>query len=151
MLSGEVTVTLACCCAVRPSGSRAVTVRVARPAATAVIVTVEPDTENLAIAESDEAAAYVSASPSGSAKCREAFNSAVASASTSRSSMVPTASGARLGTVATKVCVAESPSGSEAVTVTVVVPLATAVTVTAPLNLPDRDAVATPGLDDVAV
>ena len=57
------------------------------------------------------------------------------------------ASGARFGTVAWNVCVAASPPGSVAVTVTVAVPLATAATVTA---LPATETVATAGSEGVA-
>ena len=61
--------------------------------------------------------------------------------------IVPTAIGARLGTVTTKLCSAESPSVSVAVTVTVTVPFATALAVTMP---PDTETLATAGRDDVA-
>ena len=57
------------------------------------------------------------------------------------------ASGVRFGTVTSKVCCAEAPSGSRAVTVMVAVPWATASTVT---TLPDTDTVATPVRDERA-
>ena len=61
--------------------------------------------------------------------------------------IVPTGSGERLGTVDQKVCVAAKPPGSVAVTLRVVVPLVTAVTLT---MLPAIETVATAGFDDVA-
>ena len=63
------------------------------------------------------------------------------------SEIVPTAVGARLGTVTAMVCWAVR-LPSLAVTVTVAVPFATGVILTVP---PDTLAVATPVLDDMAV
>ena len=62
------TVTPNSCMAARPSVSVAVTVTVASPLATAVIVTVLSDTVTLATLVSDVAASWASASPSGSLK-----------------------------------------------------------------------------------
>ena len=62
--------------------------------------------------------------------------------------MLPLASGARLGTVTRKLCVADALPGSVAVTVTVTMPALTAATVTVP---PEADTVATPGSDDQAL
>ena len=63
----------------------------------------------------------------------------------SRSSMVPTAVGARFGTTTRKLCCAMRPPGSLAIIVTTAVPGDTAVTVTV---LPVPATVATPGSDD---
>ena len=66
--SAFLTATWKLCWAERPSRSRAVTVMVAIPLATAVTVTVLPDIDAVALAGPEEAAAYVSSSPSGSSK-----------------------------------------------------------------------------------
>ena len=64
------------------------------------------------------------------------------------SSMVPTASGPRLGTLASNACRADRPPGSVAVTATVAVPRETPRTVTPP---PPTAAATMPGSADVAV
>ena len=62
------TVTSALCVAVRPSGSVAVTVTVAVPAATAATVRLLPDRATDTTASSDDVAVYVRVPPSGSRK-----------------------------------------------------------------------------------
>ena len=123
---GRSTVTVTICEADRPPGSRAVTVKVELPAATAPMVIVLPDTETAATAGFDDVAAYSSASPSGSLKYDAAFTVAVSPAAMVRAGIVPTACGARLGrcTVTVMLCEADRPPGSRAVTVTVALPAA---------------------------
>ena len=142
------TVTARFCVAEAPCGSFAVTVTVAVPALTAVTVSVPEETDTLATPDADDDAENVRASSSGSVKYGEMSTVAVLSACTVCAGMLPLASGARLGTVTRKPCVANAPPGSVAVTVTVTMPALTAATVTA---LPETDTVATPGSDDEAL
>ena len=62
--------------------------------------------------------------------------------------MVPVGSGARLGTVTSKLCSAEAPPGSVAVTVTVAMPALTAVTA---IRAPETATVATSWSDEEAL
>ena len=121
---------------------------VALPPATPVTVTTLPDTSAVARVGSDEVAAWSSASPSGSEKWSSISTSNDLPASTARSLIVPTATGAWFGTVTEKLCATSSPPGSRAVTVTVVLPTAIPVTVTI---LPDTAAVARVVSDETAV
>lgn len=73
--------------------------------------------------------------------------STVVSSLISGSSISPTASGARFGTVAVNVCFAQRPPGSVAVTVTVAVPALTPVTWTAASEMDT----CTPECDETAV
>ena len=89
-----------------------------------------PATTTVARVESDEAAEYSSTSRSGSVKYSETSSATTLSTCTSMSAIMPTAPGARFGTVTPKLCSADSPPGSTAVTVTVALPTARPVTVT---------------------
>ena len=95
----------------------------------------------------DEVASYVSSSPSGSVKYGETSRDTELFSSTTMSPISPTASGAWLGTVTSKVCVAVNSSGSRAVTVTIALPPATPLTAT---TLPDTDTATRDAFDDVA-
>ena len=90
----------------------------------------------------------MSASPSGSEKCPEASTPAASPTSTSTSGTGSPATGARFGTVTSKLDSADRPSGSVAVTVSVALPCDTASTLTV---LPDTETRATPVSDDLAV
>ena len=116
--------------------------------ATPVTVSALPDTATAARVESDEAARYSSESRSGSMKYGTTSTVRTLSTSSSRSSIMLTASGARFGTVTAKLCVAVRPSGSRAVTVIEVWPAATPVTVS---MLPDTVAAAIAGSVETAV
>ena len=72
----------------------------------------------------------MSTSPSGSLKNGATSMAAESPTSTVCADIVPSTTGARLGTVTEKLCVADSPPGSVAMIATVVLPLATATTVT---------------------
>ena len=96
---------------------------------------------------SDEAARYSSESRSGSMKYGTTSTVRTLSTSSSRSSIMLTASGARFGTVTAKLCSAARPPGSRTVTVTIVLPTAIPVTVTA---LSDTATVARVVSDEVA-
>ena len=119
-----------------PSGSRAVTVTMALPTATPVAVTRLPETVTVTGVVSDAAAEYSSSSPSGSAKLDAASTTTTPSTYTSTSAITATTSGGRFGTVTSKLCSANRPPGSCAVTVTVAFPFATPDTVTV---LPDTE------------
>ncbi len=146
---GSDTVTRTCWVALRPPGSRAVTVIVALPARAPVIVTVEPDTDARATLELEEVAEYVSASPSGSLKYCDTLTLVLLPTWTVCAGTDPTERGARFdrGTVTAIRCVAVSPPGSRAVTVIVALPAASPVIVTVE---PDADARATPEPEAVA-
>ena len=141
------TVAWKACWADSPPGSLAVTVMVAVPPETPVIVRLAPDTATVATSGSDDSAAYVSASPSGSLKCPARSSVTEAPARTDWPGMLSAATGARFGTVASKACCAESPPGSLAVTVTAAVPPETPVTVRL---APDTATVATSGSEEAA-
>ena len=83
---------------------------------------------------SDETAPNSRSSPSGSENCPATSTSDTPPTATSRSPISPTASGARFGTVTAKLCRAERPPPSVAVTVTAAAPDATPATVR---TLPD--------------
>ena len=70
---GVATVTAIDCVALRPAGSRAVTLTVADPAATGASVSVLPKTEALTTPVRLERAVYVRESPSGSVKYGATF------------------------------------------------------------------------------
>ena len=148
------TVTAIDCVALRPPGSRAVTVTVAVPAATGASVAVLPETETLTMLVRLERAVYVSRSPSGSVKYRATFTDAALPPTVSVCAGIePMARGGWLvppssSTVTAMVCVALAPSGSRAVTVTVAVPAVTGASVTV---LPDTEALTTPALLERAV
>ena len=96
-------------------------------------------------------AANVSASPSGSLKNGVTSTRTVSpTVAVCAGATGTAATGARLGSVTVTLALAavESPAASRAVTVTVVVPAATAVMVRL---APDTAAPATPGLDEIAV
>ena len=101
-----------------------------------------PDTVTVTRVVSDETAARSRSSPSGSAKYAATSSSATLSTLISRSPISPTASGARFGTVTAKLCWADRPPPSMAVTVTAAAPAATPAMVR---TLPDTvtDAVVT--------
>ena len=120
---------------------------VAEPVASAATATIEPDTETKATEGSDDDAPKVSASPSGSVKRGAASSVAVSPTCTVRSGIEPSGSGARLGTMVSKVWVAVSPAGSEAETVIVAEPVASAATATVE---PEIETDATEGFDDDA-
>ena len=80
-------------------------------------------------------------------KLPDTLTVAVSPPATVRGAIVPTARGARFGTVTFATAVAWRPPGSRAVIVIEALPGDTAVTVT---ELPAADAVATDGFDDVA-
>ena len=133
------TVTAKRCSAVSPSSSVAVTVTSTSPLASAVTTTALPVTSADTNALSDTAAAYESESPSGSVKKGETSNVSAWSTSMIRAAIESTGTGGRLGTVTTKLWVAERPPGSVAVTVTTTSPFATAAMVnTAPSTLAAR-------------
>ena len=123
---------------------------VAEPAAIGVIETTLPSTVTAATMVSLDAAEKARESPSGSEKLSATSTETASPLATSVwSAIVPSAIGAWLAasTVTSMLCVAESPSGSVAVTVTVVLPAATGEIVTA---LPLTEAVATPASLDEA-
>ena len=91
------TVTANVCDAVRPPGSRAVTVTAAVPPDTPVTVTAEPATAAVATPGAEETAEYASASPSGSPKCSEASTVCASPASTVTVPIAGPAAGARFG------------------------------------------------------
>ena len=143
----------------RPSGSLAVTVTSVAPTASASAATTLPSTDTETTDEFPLVAAKVSASPSGSLKNGAASTRTVsptvavcagATGTAAPGATGTAATGARLGSVTVTLALAavESPAGSRAVAVTVVVPAATAAMVRL---APDTDAVATPGLDEIAV
>ena len=120
--------------AVAPSGSVAVIVATASPAATAVIVTVVPSRATSATASFELDAAYVSSSPSGSEKNPATSTVDVPPTSRVRAAIEPTAVGGLFvtlprPTVTEKPCAAAAPSGSRAVIVRTAVPSATPVIV----------------------
>ena len=131
------------CCALPPAFV-AVTVTVALPSATALMVTLAPSTATVATVVSGECAAYVSPSPS---KWPEAVMVRALPTASVTASMAPTAAGADGVTVTVKLCPALPPA-FVAVTVTVASPAATAVTVTL---APSTATVATAVSDDSAV
>ena len=126
------TVTAKLCRAERPPPSVAVTVTSAVPDATPATVKTLPDTATLTRVVSDDAAPNSRSSPSGSEKCPATSTSDTPPTATSRSPISPTASGARFGTVTAKLCWAERPPPSVAVTVTSAAPDATPATVKTP-------------------
>ena len=123
---------------------------VVEPPATALTVNVLPEVVTVATAVMDDEAAKLRLSPSGSVKFETTSTVKVSPAVTEISEIVPIAVGAWFGTVTvtSKLCDASRPPGSVAVTVTVAMPSATPVTVTAE---PETLAVARPVSDDVAV
>ena len=137
--------TVKLCSAERPPGSVAVTVTVAVPWLTAATVRVAPDTDTVATPSSEEVAEWERSSPSGSPKCPESSTSAVSPTWASASGIGSETSGARFGTVTLNIVRLTRPSGSVAVTVTVVIPWLTAATVR---EVPDAEAVATLLKDD---
>ena len=136
------------CWAVRPPGSLAVTVTVVLPGDTPVTRALLPEIDIVATLAFADSAVWVSASPSGSLKYRDTSIRTVSPAKSSWSGIAPTATGARLGTLTVKTCCAVRPSGSLAVTVTVVLPWDTPVT---NALLPEIDTVATLALVVCAV
>ena len=141
------TVTAKLCPASRPPGSRTVTVTVVVPTPVPVTPSMPSDTATVARVVSDEVAVYSRSSPSGSAKYAAASTTRVSSTWTSPSAIVSATTGARFGTVTAKLCVAARPSGSVAVAVTVVSPLASPVTVS---TLPDNIGAAVAGAAETA-
>ena len=121
------TVTEIGCVTVKPP-SLAVTVTVALPAATGLIVTVDPDILAVALPTAEEVTVYVRGSPSGSLKLSLTSTVfALLPTVNTRAATVPTFSGARFAcTVTVKVWVAVRVP-SLAVTVTVADPTATPV------------------------
>ena len=79
-------------------------------------------------------------------KYEDASTISVRPTATVTGGIAPFGCGARFGTVTEKSCLPSKPPGSEALTVTVAIPGATALTVTV---VSDKEAVATPGSDDV--
>ena len=120
------TVMVKSCATDRPSGSVAVTVIAATPGRIARTVISSALVVTVATPALEEAAAKVSESPSGSVKWPETRVTSWSPASASPSGSGPATSGARFGTVTAKVCVTDAPSGSMALTVTVVEPETTA-------------------------
>ena len=116
----------------RSPGSVAVTVTVALPAATPVTVTSAPETLTVATVSSEEAAVYVSSSPSGSLKLPDTSTVTESPGATPWSAIVSTASGLWLttATVTSNIWVAERSPGSVAVTPTIAAPGPTPTTVT---------------------
>ena len=123
---------------------------VAVPAPTAVTVTVVPDSATPTVPGAEDVAAYVNASPSGSANNDAAFTVTESPTVKVWSAIDPETTGGRFGssTVTLPLAVAESPPGSRAVTVMVAVPAPTAVTVTV---VPDSATPTVPGAEDIAV
>ena len=78
---------------------------------------------------SEVSALQVSGSPSGSVKCGASSSVSASSLKRVRGAIECVGTGGRLGTVTWKVCAADAPSLSVAVTVTCASPLASAVTV----------------------
>ena len=115
------------CVAARPSGSAAATVTWVAPLATAAMVTVDPEIETVATPVSDDEAVYVRVSPSGSWKYGDTSTATVCPTTSVLAGREPAATGARLGTVTSKFCCAERPSGSVAMTVMSAVPATLAV------------------------
>ena len=134
-----------------PSTSVAVTVIVAAPPDSGVTSNIDPDTDTVATASSDDEAAKVRSSPSGSRNAPD--TSTVLAPSATRSDVagrLPTASGERFcATVTRNVCVALvfEPLASVAATVTVASPRDCGVTVT---REPDTVTVVTDSFDDEA-
>ena len=136
--------------ALRPPASRAATVTVAVPCATATMWIVSPGAATPAMAAtplSEETAPWMSASPSGSMKYPDTSTRAVSATANLRSGIAPEATGARFGTVTSKRSAAARPSGSRAVIATVDVPGATE---TMRIVLPETPASATSSADDLA-
>ena len=122
--AGGTTVTAKACAALPPAFV-AVTVIVALPAATAVTTTVAPLTATVATSGSEVSAVYVIPSP---LKWSEAVTVWVTPSVMVAGAMLPTATGAGGTTVTAKACSALPPA-FVAVTVTVALPAATAVSV----------------------
>ena len=97
--------------AVRPPGSRAVTVTIALPRASATTRTVSSTAAALTTAGSEDAASYTSGSPSGSVKYSDGSTRTVSPAVSVRAEIGPAASGARFGTVTSNRSAAARPSG----------------------------------------
>ena len=118
------TVTSNRCTAERLEGSRAVTLMVAVPSATAVTASVEPDNATVAVACLDELAVKLRLSPSGSVKDEDTSIESVSPVSREGSPILPTARGGRFPstTCNSKLPVTESSAGSLTVAVTVTVP-----------------------------
>ena len=146
-----VTDTANCCIALAPPVSVAVTVTVVMPTDTGVTVARDPATIAVATAGADDAARYVSGSPSGSRKAPATSTTAgVPPTRSVNGASAPAAVGGRFpggSTVTVKDCVALKPPGSVAVTRTVDVPAASGATVTV---LPSSVTDATPAAVDVA-
>ena len=106
----------------RPPGSVAVTVMVAVPTPSPVMVRVLPDRLTVTLAVLEDVALCVRWSPSGSLKYGETSSEKDLFRSTARFPTVPTASGVRLGIVTWKRRLADRPAESRAVTVTVAFP-----------------------------
>ena len=126
------TATVNSCVAARPSGSLAVTVRVAMPLAIAVTARMAPMTEVPAIAGSEAVAVKVRGSVSGSAKYPDRSRVVVSPTARVSARITRLAAGARLGTVTVNSCAATRPSVSVADTVTVTEPFAWAATFKVP-------------------
>ena len=92
--AGSLTVRETSWAAAAPSGSVAVIVATAAPAATAVIVTDAPSFDTVTTASLELVAANVSSSPSGSEKKPETSTVAVPPTSSVRAAIEPTAMGA---------------------------------------------------------
>ena len=146
---GGSTVTRTRCVALRPPGSVPVTVTVAVSGATPIMVRMLPDIDTETTAGAAVAAPYVSTSPSGSLKYGATSSVSVRPRLKFRAGIEPEGAGARLGvsTATPTRCVALRPPGSVAVTVTVAVPSATPLSVSA---LPDTLADTTAAFDVVA-
>ena len=125
----------------------AVTLAVAAPFPSARSVTVAPAAERTVTAESEEAPANRSESPSGSAKYAIMPNRTESPRKSSWSAMESETTGDRFGTMTSKVCETERPAGSVATTVALVLPEATASIATVP---PETDTVATEAAEEVA-
>ena len=91
------TTTLIVCEALSPPGSRAVTVTVAVPSATAWMVAVPPDTETVATPVLELVAVEVSASPFGSLKKDATLTDGDSPTTSIRAGIVPVAAGGWLG------------------------------------------------------
>ena len=117
-----------------PAGSRAVTVTVAAPRAADSTSTALPVTHARTTAVSDDTASKVSGSPSGSLNAPDTSTVALSPTYNCRPASSPAETGARFGTVTSKVWPASPPAGSRAVTVTVAAPRARAMSEISPLN-----------------
>ena len=130
------------CVADSPPGSVAVSDTKDVPTSIPTSVSIVPSSEAVATVVSSLSTVRVRVSPSGSVKVPETSRVTVPPTARSWCGIVSVSTGPRLTVVTVKlaVCVADSPSGSVAVSVIVVSPAPTATTV---MMLPDIEAVTT--------